>query len=231
MTVKRFLNLFAGLGGIRLPWKNCEVTAIEIEEKIAAIYKARYPDDTIIVEDAYKYLVEHFHEFHFISAGPPCPSHSKMSRTHVGRRYKGWDMKVQLPDLNLYSMIIFLNEHFRGDWVVENVQPFYDTLKSDSIPKPAKVGRHLFWSNKPIKSKKIKTEAIMYKYERGDKYDGYIKELCQVFKIDRKLLGDTSKHWGYNYDGIGQVLRNTIHPKIASYIWKEINKKFKEELF
>jgi DNA (cytosine-5)-methyltransferase 1 len=234
----KFLNLFAGIGGNRLPWGfNHEITAIEIEDNIAGIYQARFPGDIVIVEDAYKYLVEHFHEFDKVWASPPCPSHSKMSRTHVGRRYNGWKMKVQLPDFRLYEIIVFLSEHFRGDWIVENVKPFYKKFLDDNLEddfkyifKPtAVVGRHYIWSNKPIKDKKFNIKGIMYKYDSPDGYKQYIKQLCDVYMIDFNLLGKI-KDFKYT-DDISQVLRNMIHPKIAEYIWKQINKKTTESLF
>lgn len=44
MEPKRVLNLYAGIGGNRKLWSNVKVTAIEIEPKIAAIYKKSFPD-------------------------------------------------------------------------------------------------------------------------------------------------------------------------------------------
>jgi DNA (cytosine-5)-methyltransferase 1 len=37
------LNLYAGLGGNRKLWKDCQVTAIEYDPKIAAVYKELNP--------------------------------------------------------------------------------------------------------------------------------------------------------------------------------------------
>lgn len=51
MKVK-ILNLYAGIGGNRKLWDNCEVTAIEINPLIAKIYKDHFPDDEVIVTDA-----------------------------------------------------------------------------------------------------------------------------------------------------------------------------------
>lgn len=217
----KILNLFAGIGGIRLPWgSEHEITAVELKEDIAAIYSKRFSGDKVVIGDAYQYLLNHFHEYDMVSAGPPCPSHSKMARIHVGRRYKGWKMKVQYPDLRLYGLILFLQHHFRGDWIVENVRPFYEPL----IKPSARVGRHLFWSNKPIQSKYFKRHPIMYK--NGDlKYSIYIDKLCQVCQIERNILGEIRHSWGYTHDGLGQTLRNTIHPDIAIYIWQQLQKK------
>lgn len=34
----KILNLYAGIGGNRALWENCEVTAVELDEKIADVY-------------------------------------------------------------------------------------------------------------------------------------------------------------------------------------------------
>ena len=50
----KVLNLYAGLGGNRKLWENVEVTAVEMNEEIAGIYKEYFPQDVIIVGDAHK---------------------------------------------------------------------------------------------------------------------------------------------------------------------------------
>ena len=55
MTVSKplkVLNLFAGLGGNRKNWEDVEVTAVEMEPKIAEIYQRQHPQDTMVVGDA-----------------------------------------------------------------------------------------------------------------------------------------------------------------------------------
>ena len=65
----RILNLYAGIGGNRKLWGNeHQITAVEMVPEIANIYKTFYPDDTVIIGDAHKYLLEHFNEFDFIWA-------------------------------------------------------------------------------------------------------------------------------------------------------------------
>jgi DNA (cytosine-5)-methyltransferase 1 len=44
--------------------------------------------------------------------------------------------------MSLYQEIIFLENHFEGKFVVENVIPYYEPL----IPAQ-KRGRHLYWTN------------------------------------------------------------------------------------
>lgn len=71
----KVLNLYCGIGGNRRQWENVEVTAVEHNESIAAIYKDLFPNDIVIVADAHQYLLDHYSEFDFIWASPPCPTH------------------------------------------------------------------------------------------------------------------------------------------------------------
>ena len=117
----RVLNLYAGIGGNRKYWTDCEVVAVECDERIAAVYQRLHPDDTVVVGDAHQYLLDHGHEFDFIWSSPPCQSHSRMI---LGGRNR----TPRYPDMGLYQEVIYLQHHFDGLWVVENVQPYYLSL-------------------------------------------------------------------------------------------------------
>jgi DNA (cytosine-5)-methyltransferase 1 len=137
----KVLNLYACLGGNRLLWDNCEVTAVELDPELARLYQERFPNDTVIIADAHQYLLDHYKEFDFIWSSPPCPSHSRA-------RY--WNSsncntltKPIYPDLKLYEEILFLQHYCKNiNYCVENVIPYYEPL----IPAQ-KRGRHLYWTN------------------------------------------------------------------------------------
>jgi len=144
--MKKFkvLNLYACLGGNRYKWDevaeeagiDMQVTAVELDPELAKLYQERFPNDTVVVADAHQYLLDHYKEFDFIWTSPPCPSHS---RARFARR----DTTANIyPDLRLYEEVIFLENYFEGQYVVENVIPFYEPL----IPAK-KRGRHLYWTN------------------------------------------------------------------------------------
>jgi len=141
----RVLNLYAGVGGNRKLWTDVQVTAVEHNPKIAAVYQRYFEQDTVIVGDAHQYLLDHSEEFDFIWSSPPCQRHSRMNK---GSRHK----LKRYPDFRLYEEIVFLQHFFKGHWVVENVVPYYDAL----IPA-TRIDRHLFWSNFPISDFEIKT--------------------------------------------------------------------------
>ena len=132
----KVLNLYACLGGNRLKWTDCEVTAVELDPELARLYQERFPNDTVIVADAHQYLLDHYKEFDFIWSSPPCPTHSSI-------RWKAkWKLEALYPDMKLYQEIILLDKWFEGKYCVENVIPYYQPL----IPAQ-KRGRHLYWTN------------------------------------------------------------------------------------
>jgi DNA (cytosine-5)-methyltransferase 1 len=139
----KILNLFAGIGGNRTLWGNQHtIVAVESDPDIAQIYKQRFPNDSVVEDDAYLYLEQNLDLFDFISAGPKCQTHSRLNTTCQNMR---------IPDMRLYGLIIFLDRFHKGLWCVENVVPYYKPL----IHPTVQLGRHLFWSNFNIPEKKF----------------------------------------------------------------------------
>jgi len=135
----KILNTYCGIGGNRELWGNeHNITAVELNEKIADEYKMRYPNDTVIIGDAHEYLLHNFHNFEFIWGSPPCPSHSRTNYfTQSIRKVKTY------PDMKLWQEIIYLDQFCKVPWVIENVIPYYEPF----LPKYTKIGRHFIWSN------------------------------------------------------------------------------------
>lgn len=195
----KVLNLYAGLGGNRKFWDNCEVTAVEMEEDIAEVYKKLYPNDNVIISDAHKYLLDHADEYDFIWSSPPCQTHSKMMKA---TRHK----KNRYTDMSLYQEILFLTHFYKGNWLVENVKPYYEPLI-----KPTKIlGRHYLWSS-------FKIGDFDMPNIKGFITKGTVSETEQL------------KEWlGIKYEGNiyyknnhcpGQVLRNCVHPDFGKFIF------------
>ena len=192
----KILNLYAGIGGNRKLWgEEYEITAIEVNESIANIYRDFYPNDTVIVGDAVQYLVDNYERFDFIWASPPCPTHSRMNFLLNQKE----NVKINLPDMTLYQVIIFLQHWFKGKWVVENVKSYYDPLI-----KPMESGSHYFWSNFRIGTFENRTK------KRNDK--GFTLEKKQ------ELQSIVVKDWhGYNGDK-RKVLNNCVDIEHGEYI-------------
>ena len=193
----KILNLYAGIGGNRKLWGNDhEVTAVENVPEIAKIYQDFFPKDTVIVADAHQYLLEHYKDFGFIWSSPPCPSHSRIRKNTAVARGQN---KPVFPDMKLYEEILFLQGYFKGDWVVENVIPWYEPLI-----KAQKIGRHLFWSNKTIPQKEFAGKNHLDKQSDLQAVKGF----------------DISKYQiGIRKD---KILRNCVEPDVGLYIMQSV---------
>jgi DNA (cytosine-5)-methyltransferase 1 len=192
----KVLNLYAGVGGNRLLWQDCNVTAVEDDPDILSEYKRFFPNDIVALGDAHKYLENHYSEYDFIWSSPPCPSHGQY-RYNVGYRAKGY--KAIFPDMKLYEEIIFLQYYFKGKWVVENVRPYYEPL----IKPTAILQRHYFWSNFNIEEKKFNPKMIRSKNKISD-YNHLGFDISKS-KIKNKR----------------QVLRNIVDSDLGLYILNE----------
>ena len=137
----KVLNAYSGVGGNRKLWENVEVTAVEIDPVVAERYQDLYPRDTVIVGDTHEYILKHFDRFDFIWSSPPCTSHSR------ARKALGVGSGKSDPlyaDMALWQEVLFLQHHFEGSWVVENVIPYYKPL----IVQTATIQRHYFWAKR-----------------------------------------------------------------------------------
>lgn len=201
MKIVKVLNLCAGIGGNRKKWQGVEVTAVENNEKIANVYRKLFPQDKVIVDDAYEYLKNNFQDFDFIWISPPCQKHSKMMKA---TRHKVADY----PDFKLYEVIIFLQHFYKGKWIVENVVPYYKPL----IEPTKRIGRHLFWSNFDITAQEVKQPK------------GFItKSNLQGKKEMMDWLGlhfEEVIYYNKNHCPV-QILRNCVHPDLGEQIFND----------
>jgi DNA (cytosine-5)-methyltransferase 1 len=191
----KILNLYAGIGGNRKLWGGHEITAVEIDPNIAAIYSDFYPGDQMVVGDAHAYLEDHFMEFDFIWSSPPCQSHSNM-RQNLRVRFNG--SKPMFADMRLYQEILFLMYNFKGKWVVENVIPYYTPL----IKPTSKLQRHLFWANYHIGEKWFQKEILR---------DSQIPQLSSIHGVNLDAYKLSNKR---------QVLRNAILPELGLHVFE-----------
>ena len=193
----KILNLYAGIGGNRKLWGDVNVTAVEIDPLIADVYQEIYPKDKVFVGDAHKYLEVYYKEYDFIWSSPPCPSHGQY-RHNVG--VVGKVFNPIMPDMRLYGEIVFLQNYFKGKWVVENVKPYYTPL----VEPKFLLGRHYFWANFVVENKTFAPTKIRSKNKISD-FEGY--EVVAKSNIKNKR----------------QVLRNCIQPELGKHIFDSIN--------
>lgn len=172
----RVLNLYACLGGNRLLWTDCEVTAVELDTELARMYQERFPNDKVIVADAHQYLLDHYKDFDFIWTSPPCPTHSK------SRFARHESTTTEYPDMKLYQEIIFLENYFKGKYCVENVIPFYEPL----VPA-RKRGRHLYWTNFNLPNE-LSTRKGNFMEGKNE-----VEKWCEFHKIDLSSYKGTQR--------------------------------------
>lgn len=184
----KILNLYSGIGGNRKLWGNDhEITAVEYNEEIAALYKEYYPCDNVVVGDAHQYLIDHVLDgWDFIWASPPCPSHSRINTdgNHAPR----------YPEMSLYQEIIMLgNNWYKGKWVIENVIPYYEPLVRPTV----EIDRHYFWCNFFVHKLHVEPEKPIAKQTGTNGRYGF------------NLKGVPIKH------DKRQILRNLVNPEIG----------------
>ena len=191
----KVLNLYAGIGGNRLLWKDVEVTAVEIKKDIAEVYADLFPNDNVIVADAHEFLLDNMNDFDFIWSSPPCPSHSRI-RYEMGylanRRFK--KVKPIYPDMKLYEEIILLDKWFKGFYVIENTIPYYKPLIKGRI-----MAKHIWWSNIKFPDYKIKSRGHMGNVESLQK--------LKCINLDKYKIKEKRK-----------LLRNCVEPTIGEHI-------------
>lgn len=195
----KVFNGFAGIGGNSMLWNGHDVVAVEENERIAAVYKKLHPTHTVIVGDAYKYFQENFEQFDFAWFSPPCQKHSRMMKA---TRHKVADY----PDFRLYELITFCQHFFKGQWVVENVVPYYTPL----IQPTKQIGRHLFWASFDFEATEIKQPK------------GFIQKSSLQGKSEMMdWLGmhfDEVIYYKDNHCPV-KILRNCVHPDLGRQIF------------
>ncbi len=212
----KVLNLYAGIGGNRKLWEDVDVTAVEMNPDIAAIYQDFFPHDKVVVGDAHQYLLEHFEEFDFIWASPPCQSHSVCNHFLKGQGI------FRYPDMKIWQEIIFLKHFFKGKWCIENVKSYYDPIIT-----PQESGRHYFWANFRIRPIKYEHDigTMNRQASKGSQRKAIIREAQIPELIDLHGLKD------FKLKNKRQVLRNCVLPRVGLHILNESKKNLYEDLF
>ena len=195
MSKTKVLNLYAGIGGNRKLWTDVDVTAVEWDKEKAEVYADHFPQDELVIADAHEFLLDHFQEFDFVWASPPCPTHSDF------RRLMHQQDNPKYPDMKLWQEIILLQHTYTGDYCVENVIPYYDPLIDGQ-----RRARHMFWSNFHIPEIELESDGVK-------RQDSSWQEIQARYEYD--LSGyDKSKTWKR------KVLNNCVHPRLGKHVFE-----------
>lgn len=176
----KILNLYAGKGGNRELWGDeHEVTAVEFSEKVANVYKDRFPNDKVIVADAHQYLLDHYKEFDFIWSSPPCQTHTRANY------FINYITDCRYPKMELWQEIIFLKTFCKGKFCVENVISYYEHF----IPPTLELGRHYLWTNFKVPKIELPKDEIgtMMKEYSKKKNHAHSKKLIDRNAVNSEL--------------------------------------------
>ena len=159
------------------------------------MYHKRFPNDRVIIGDAYEYIPNHYDEYDLTWASPECPTHSTMMSLQK---------RKSLPDLRLYSLIIFLRTWSKKYWIIENVISYYKPL----IKPTCQVDRHYIWSNLTITEKRFRRPKGGFMNIK----DFGVLKLSKYLGINADILhGIPSKEKV-------KILRNCVLPEAGKYI-------------
>lgn len=103
--------------------------------------------------------------------------------------------------MRLYEEILLLDGYFDGYYCIENVIPWYEPMI-----EPQKVGRHCFWANFKIPSKKFEPRGSFDNTEELANKLGY--DISNWKNVNKQLL-----------------LRNCVEPEIGEYILEKLEEE------
>ena len=116
----------------------------------------------------------------------------------------------KFPNMALYEEILFLEAFFKGDWVVENVVPYYQPL----VEPTQQVGRHLFWSSFDFKADDVMRPANFINMANVAGKKALMEWLGIYYEENIYYAGNHCP---------AQVLRNCVHPILGKQIFDSLN--------
>ena len=165
----RILDLFCGGGGLAegylRAFPGAEIVGVDIAD-----HSASYPG-TFVQADAIAYLAEHYREFDFFHASPPCQGYSP----HVTSRSSQWVPTKGKDEPKLIGATRWGFQQVGKPWVIENVMGARAEMQSPTLLCGAMFGlpitRHrLFETSFPVDllpHPPCKGVAKAYAAERG----------------------------------------------------------------
>ena len=216
MNPIKVLNGYAGIGGNRKLWNevaNIEVTAIEIDKKIAAVYQDLYPDDIVLTIDAHEYLRLNYNNFDLIFYSPPCKTHTDI-RIHnpnfIAGKTEILYYDERLPqEVELMFMLNRLGMLF-GKYCIENTKQYHKRMMEAQIR-----ARHYFWTNFGVPRFTLSINKPNHEF-------GILEEWVKYAGVDLS---------NYDLNGLDprQIYRNMVDPQLGKHVFqaalKSLNQK------
>lgn len=220
LTMKKILNGYAGLGGNRTLWEGFHVDAVEINPDVARIYQKRFPNDNVIIGDVFDFIRDmknNLDDYFLMWFSPDCFTHSQMQKFP-----KSKTTRIPIPDMtSIYGLIDWLKRNYSGNWIIENVQPWYVAKSQPTV----RIDRHLFWSNFSIKKTTFKNGDKWKHGKIGGVMRTPLKDLVAQYHLE-SVFEDLKTTFGrYTEKRYEQIIRNCVNPKIGKYILDQLINK------
>ena len=227
-TQKKFktLDLFAGIGGIRLGFEKAEfetVFANDFEEQCKATYDANFDTCKLVVEDITKIEPEDLPEFDFLLGGFPCQPFS------VAGYRQGFKDKKNRGNLFFYIAKIIEERQPMG-FLLENVKNLkgHDdgrtfkmiekTLKDLGYHIKSKILNSMEYGNMPQNRERVYIVGFKNK-KYADRFIWPKKKKLNV-KITDLLEKDVPAKYYYNDKPLYEKIKNDITEEGKVYQWR-----------
>ena len=213
MNQIKFIDLFAGIGGIRLGFERAGAKCVwsnEYDKYCAVTYKANFGDDDLVVEDIRKIKSSDIPEFNILCAGFPCQPFSiaGVSKKNSLEKPHGFEDKTQ--GTLFHEIVRILKERRPDAFFLENVKNLenHDKGRTFAVIKETLEGLGYSFYYKVINAKSIvpqnrerifmigfKDRKIDFKFPEIPELNPKVKDILEKNVPDKYTL--TNHLWDY----------------------------------
>lgn len=225
-TKFRTIDLFAGVGGIRIGFERAGFTTVfanDFEQKCKETYDINFKDAKLVVEDIRKIGVDDLPEFDFLLGGFPCQAFS------IAGYRQGFNDKKDRGNL-FFDIARILDARKPEGFMLENVknlkshdngktfQIIEDTLKALGYHIKAKVLNSMEYGNIPQNRERIYIVGFRRK-EYIDRFE-FPEPVKLTVKINDILENNVPEKYYYNGKPLYDKLKKFITEEGRVYQWR-----------
>jgi len=222
----RTIDLFAGVGGIRLGFERAgfeTVFANDFEAQCKTTYDLNFPDTKLIVEDIRKIGIDDLPKFDFLLGGFPCQAFSIAGyrqgfEDEKGRGNLFFDVariiEARQPSGFLLENVKNLKTHDGGN----TFKVIEDTLRSLGYSVKAKVLNSMEYGNIPQNRERIYIVGFRDNVV-AERFD-FPKPVKRTVSITHLLDKEISEKYYYNNKPLYERLKNDVLEEGVVYQWR-----------
>lgn len=222
----RTIDLFAGVGGIRIGFENAGFKTIfsnDFDEQCKKTYNLNFPIAKMVVEDIRKIEIEDLPEFDFLLAGFPCQAFSIAGYRQGFKDTKGrgnlfFDIAriidARKPEGFLLENVKNLKSHDNG----RTFEIIEETLKNLGYHVKSKILNTMEYGNLPQNRERI----YIVGFKNKDYYDKFEfpKQVKLTKKIADLLEKDVPEKYYYNGKALYEKLKGFVTREGTVYQWR-----------